>query len=82
MVVGGTFGGTEFDKYKKEKYTVYILQLKKESPNYSNRLLRKIAVLISPSNQITCYDVMDNLVDILKVMKVTNTQRSLYKRMI
>jgi hypothetical protein len=82
MVVGGTFGGTEFDKYKKEKYTVYILQLKKESPNYSNRLLRKIAVLISPSNQITCYDMMDNLVDILKVMKVTNTQRSLYKRMI
>jgi hypothetical protein len=82
MASGGTFGGTEFDKYRKEKYTIYIVQLKEKSPNYSNRLLRKIAVLVSPSNQITCYDVMDNLVDITKVIKVSNTARSLYKKMI
>ena len=82
MASGGTFGGTEFDKYKKEKYTIYIIELKEKSPNYSNRLLRKIAVLVSSSNQVTCYDVMDNLVDIIKVTKVSNTARSLYKKMI
>lgn len=79
---GGTFGGTEFDKYKKEKYTIYIIELKEKSPNYSNRLLRKMAVLVSPSNQITCYDIMDNLIDIIKVMKVSNTAKSLYRKMI
>lgn len=82
MVTGGTFGGTEFERYKKEKYTIYIIEIKKDSPNYSNRLLRKIAVLLSPSNQITCYDVMDNLVDLQKILKITNTNRSFFRKMV
>lgn len=81
MVTGGTFGGTEFDKYKKEKYTIYIIEVKKESPSYSNRLMRKIAVLVNASNQITCYDMMDNLVDLQKVLKIANTNKSFFKKM-
>jgi len=81
MVTGGTFGGSEFDKYKKEKYTIYIIEVKKESPTYSNRLMRKVAVLVNASNQITCYDVMDNLVDLQKVLKIANTNRSFFKKM-
>jgi hypothetical protein len=81
MMVGGTFYGTMFDKYKKEKYTTYFIQLKPKSPAYNDRMMRKIAVIISPSNQITAYDAFDGMIDIAKVYKITNTSRNLYKKL-
>lgn len=81
MMVGGTFYGTMFDKYRKEKYTTYFIQLKPKSPTYNDRLMRKIAVIISPSNQITAYDSFDGMVDISKIYKITNTSRNLYKKL-
>jgi hypothetical protein len=81
MMVGGTFYGTMFDRYKKEKYTTYFIQLKPKSPTYNDRLMRKIAVIISPSNQITAYDSFDGMIDISKIYKITNTSRNLYKKL-
>lgn len=81
MMVGGTFYGTMFDKYRKEKYTMYFIQLKPKSPTYTDKLMRKIAVIISPSNQITAYDSYDGMVDIAKIYKITNTSRNLYKKL-
>lgn len=81
MNVGGTFYGTMFDKYRKEKYTTYFIQLKPKSPTYTDKLMRKLAVIISPSNQITAYDSFDGMVDIAKVYKITNTSRNLYKKL-
>ena len=81
MMVGGIFYGTMFDRYKKEKYTTYFIQLKPKSPTYNDRLMRKIAVIISPSNQITAYDSFDGMIDISKIYKTTNTSRNLYKKL-
>lgn len=81
MNTGGTFFGTAYDKLRKEKYTIYLVQLKEKSPTYSNRMLRKMAVVISPSNQITAYDAFDSMVDISRVYKLTNTSRNLYKKL-
>jgi hypothetical protein len=44
-------------------------------------MMRKIAVIISPSNQITAYDAFDGMIDIAKVYKITNTSRNLYKKL-
>lgn len=81
MMVGGTFYGTAFDKFRKEKYTMYFIQLKPKSSSYNNRMMRKIAVMISPSNQITAFDSFDGMLDITKIYKITNTSRNLYKKL-
>jgi hypothetical protein len=74
------FTNVAFTRYQKQKYTMYFILLKKESPNFNNAALKKMAVVISPSGEYTCYDSTGALIDINNVIKTTNISRTLLKQ--
>jgi hypothetical protein len=74
------FTNVAFTRYQKQKYTMYFIILKKESPNFNNVALKKMAVVISPSGEYTCYDTTGALIDINNVIKTTNISRTLFKQ--
>ena len=59
---------------------MYIIILKKGSPTYNNRTYRKMAVLVSPSGEYTCYDSTGGLIDIMNVIKITSLSRMTFKQ--
>ena len=75
-----TFTSASFSRYQKQKFTVYIIILKKGSPTYNNRTYRKMAVLVSPSGEYTCYDSTGGLIDIMNVIKITSLSRMTFKQ--
>ena len=74
------FTNTAFTRYQKQKYTMYFITLKKESPNFNNNAIKKMAVIISPSGEYTCYDATGSLIDINNVIKNTGIQRNAFKQ--
>jgi len=74
------FTNVAFTRYEKQKYTMYFIILKKTSPNFNNAALKKMAVIISPSGEFTCYDTTGALIDINNVIKATNLSRTLFKQ--
>ena len=74
------FTNVAFTRYQKQKYTMYFIILKKASPNFNNAAMKKMAVVISPSGEYTCYDTTGALIDINNVIKTTNISRTLFKQ--
>jgi hypothetical protein len=74
------FSNIAFTRYQKQKYTMYFIVLKKASPNFNNAAMKKMAVVISPSGEYTCYDTTGALIDINNVIKTTNISRTLFKQ--
>jgi hypothetical protein len=76
-----TFTSAAFSRYQKQKFTVYFVVLKKGSPSYNNRNYRKMAVLVSPSGEYTCYDSTGTLIDITNIIKITSLPRMTFKQL-
>lgn len=76
-----TFTTAAFSRYQKQKYTIYFIVLKKASPKYNNNNYKKMAVLISPSGEFTCYDSTASLIDITNIITITGIQRNVFKQL-
>lgn len=75
------FTTSAFSRYQKQKYTMYFILLKKSSPKYNDKNNRKLAVIISPSGEYTCYDSSGAMIDIINVLKITGLSRTILKQM-
>lgn len=75
-----TFTTAAFTRYQKQKYTMYFILLKKSSPKYNNNNYKKMAVLISPSGEFTCYDSSGSLMDITNIITITGISRTVFKQ--
>lgn len=74
------FTNIAFTRYQKQKYTMYFVILKKGSPNFNNNAIKKMAVIISPSGEYTCYDTTGGLIDINNVVKNSGIPRNAFKQ--
>lgn len=74
------FTNTAFSRYQKQKYTIYFIVLKKGSQSFNNNAYKKMAVIISPSGEYTCYDSTGSLLDINFVVKITSVAKNLFKQ--
>ena len=75
-----TFTTASFNRYQKQRYTIYFIVLKKGSPKYNNNNYKKMAVLISPSGEFTCYDSTASLIDITNIITITGMARNIFKQ--
>jgi hypothetical protein len=74
------FTNAAFTRYQKQKYTIYFILLKEKSPNHHKTDLKKMAVVISPSGEYTCYDSTGAMIDITNVIKFTGIPRNVFKQ--
>lgn len=75
-----TFTNAAFTRYQKQKYTIYFILTKKESPAYNDKATRKMSVIISPSGEYTCYDSNGIIMDINNVTKITGIAKGVFRQ--